>query len=486
VDFRAIRFGYKSAQAERRRDPALLDEGFYRKDGAVEGLLRGDNFLVLGYKGSGKSAIAEHIDIEARNDPDLFVELLQLRDFPFDDVPQLVPADTSEPVRTNLAWSILLLIKLLESLSKDPRVPGDLHPDYANVTSALQKLGLMPRRRFRDLVLKSREVNLSLALHESFGASIKQTYAESTLSMTHVRDRLQDVVCSASGPIRHVLVLDGLDEVFHDFERHYTTLASLIHEIEAINAALDEANSCAHVIVMCRTDIFERLPSPNVNKLRDFAVVLDWYQNPRQPQHSKLFELATHRARLSGYRGENLLLDYLPGTLQRKRGNGVNTFRFLLEHTRHTPRDFLQLLTHIQREARPGGNPSERAVFDGLRRYSIDYFLPELKDELGGYFDPPEVHECFQMIGGLRKREFSFAELADYAKSMRLGSRLDIREAIRVLFDCSAVGNVVYRPRPGGGSGTYFTFRNRNRNASVNLSEPLILHRGVWKALNLV
>jgi len=485
ISFEDIEFGYKSAEAERRNRPELLTEGFFERNQVIDDIADSSEYLVLGYKGSGKSTIAEHLSLNAQTDPELFVESVLLRDFPFEQVPEIVPGEIDITVRTNLAWSILLLLKLIESLLSDEGVSYEDGLTLGDLESDLRALNLLPKKRFRDLVLATREIDLSVELTKAVSASVSQTYKEPVVALSQVRDRLKEVLCNASTRSRHLLVIDGLDEVFSFTDATYQTLASLVHEVDALNNDFANAEACPKIVVLVRTDLFERLPSPNINKLRDYAIDLDWYDQPKRPDNSDLFRLAQHRAHVAGYAGHNVLRESLPPKLPRRYGDELDTHTFLLDHTRHTPRDFCQVLYHIQRAVR-GGRVREDDVFDGLREYSISYFLPEIKDELAGYFSPTQVETCFNVIGGLRKREFFLSDLEQYASESGYGGNVDLREAVRILFDCSAIGNIVRRPRGGRRrSGVYYTFRFRNRNASVNYHEGLILHRGVWKALNV-
>lgn len=488
VKFTDIKFGFKSAEAERRKLPALLLEGFFQRHAMIDGLIHGSEFLVLGYKGSGKSSIAEHLKLESNDRSDLFVESLLLRDFPYEQVPQIVEGDADISVRTNLAWSILLLLKIFESLTKDQAISfQDGGIQFGNLTKELRSMGLLPKRKFRDLVLVSREVNLSVELAKVVKGGIVGQYKEPVVVLSHIRDALKEMIRDAMTPNRHLIIIDGLDEIFTLFSSWFETIASLVHEIDSLNSYFEEAHSAPKIILLCRADIFERLPSPNINKLRDYAYILDWYHDPRDPEDSDLFELAHHRARLAGYRGMNVLAEALPESLYLDRPRPLNTYKFLLDHTRHTPRDFLQLLHYIQRAAKDRQLVSISNVLAGLRAYSIDYFLPELKDELAGYFDPKQIEACFGIIGGLRRRDFSLADLKEYSSKSGIGAGLDLEEAVRVLFDCSALGNIVIRPRgEEEDGGVFYTFRFRNRNASVNYGERLMLHRGVWKGFNIV
>jgi hypothetical protein len=145
-------------------------------------------------------------------------------------------------------------------------------------------------------------------------------------------------------------------------------------------------------------------------------------------------------------------------------------------------------LASIQHVARSSGTTGSKVTRDqiiaGLRHYSISYFLPEIKDELDGYLDTPSIEKVVASLAATRKREFSFAELTT-AAGLVDASQLDLEAIVRALFECSALG-VIQKRKGKQGNTTYFTFKYRNRNSSVAMNERFVLHRGVWKALNLV
>ena len=228
---------------------------------------------------------------------------------------------------------------------------------------------------------------------------------------------------------------------------------------------------------MCRTDLYERLPGPNKNKIRqDSAVNIDWYHDPRNPRESNLIRLANLRANFTDRSISDVFKLFFPTEVENR-----NTLTYLLDLTRHTPRDFLQLLKKIQQFS--GRTRLQRGqILSGVRSYSIEYFVPEIKDELVGYVAKDDIDLIMELFGSLRKRDFLFTELEQKAKEQSRFSNLVLSPIISALFECSAIGNVFNRP---GGS-TYYTFKFRNRHSSLNLDERLILHRGMWKALNLI
>lgn len=89
---------------------------------------------------------------------------------------------------------------------------------------------------------------------------------------------------------------------------------------------------------------------------------LDWYDNPREPEKSKLIELINLRARLVDPATQDVIAGFFPSHID----GGSSTRTTLLELTRHTPRDFLQLMVHIQNYASQG-SVSRGQALSGIR-----------------------------------------------------------------------------------------------------------------------
>jgi hypothetical protein len=61
--FADIEFGFADAEKESAENPALLLNAYLDETHLVDKALKGVPFLVLGYKGSGKTAIAERANL---------------------------------------------------------------------------------------------------------------------------------------------------------------------------------------------------------------------------------------------------------------------------------------------------------------------------------------------------------------------------------------------------------------------------------------
>lgn len=67
MDFRDIEFGRADAKEEGAEYPDLLINGYLDSTGVINLALNCSTFLFLGYKGSGKTALLEHIRLTSPN-----------------------------------------------------------------------------------------------------------------------------------------------------------------------------------------------------------------------------------------------------------------------------------------------------------------------------------------------------------------------------------------------------------------------------------
>jgi hypothetical protein len=476
-----IVFGKASAERESAENPDLLTKGFLDPFHLAHEARDGSKFLFLGYKGSGKSAIGEHLKLTADSDSQLFVSHLSLADFPFTPFSKLIEADSEPESKYPSAWSWLLLLQLLTSFSEDQGSNVHCDDELFYAFESLKEAGLIPSPNFNHLVNTSTKTSASMKL-AGVGAVFEKAYNGSSIDIPFFVVRLKLLAQRYKSSSRHLLILDGLDDILTQRGPQYESLAALIYEADRLNIMFTRDAIPAKIIILCRTDLFERLPNANKNKIRqDSAVHLDWYHDPRTPERSRLIELVNHRSSISFGYPLDIFKDFLPERVYRPKDLlGQDTRRILLDLTRHTPRDMISLMNHIQKFY-TRGRLSHDQLLSGARSYSVDYFVPEIKDELAGYFPPEDIDKTMVLLGALRKRDFTFSELAEQARVTKGSETVNLDLAAKLLFDCSAIGNVDVWP----GGTTYYTFKYRNRNSVLNLARRLILHKGMWKALNL-
>lgn len=477
MNFRDIKFGKTDAQIESLEYPQLLVDGYFNTTNIVERATDKTTFLFLGYKGSGKSALSEHLKL---SNSDCMVDQIRLKDFPYNSLGNILTGEAEKEVKIKVAWRWLLLAYVLNSLKDDSTANCTMPEDLNKAIDLLTQTGIFPLTSISNLVTKTTTSTFKASL-KAFSYE-RTTHRENTqVSFYYAIDYIKKLIGSFKENHNHLIVIDGLDEILTTRDIQYVAIASLINEVKDLNTFFLIHNITVKIIVLCRTDIFERLPDPNKNKIRqDCSFSFSWYNEGLDDQsHCDLVKLANLRTKMRFPRVNDMFDTFFP-----KRYKNKIIATALLEYTRHTPRDFLQLLNCIQSQCRQD-HVDYIAISNGLKLYSTEYFLPEIKDEMSGYIPADNIDEIINVFSVMRCREFEYKEFEALYRENPILSDLPIDNVLKLLFDCSAIGQKYPYKDGSNGNKTRITFKYRNRNSSIKKTDKFILHKGLWKALNI-
>ena len=473
MDFRNINFGRADAQEEGVEFPELLKDGYYDINNIVQQVCDTSKFLVLGYKGSGKSAFSEHLKLSAS--VGICVEQQSLKDFPYKMFSKIVAGSSEQEYKLKIAWRWLLLVQMLSSLIKDKDAKPTNIGQLNNLTVFLTQSGIFPLVNMSGIVLKTTSRTFQGTL-KNFSYSQTTNIENAQISFEWLIDYVKEVISNFTEMHQHYLIIDGLDDILTSREIQYQSIAALINEVKDLNLFFRKKDRPFKIIVLCRTDIFERLPDANKNKIRrDCSFTFSWYKEGEDSQKEcGLIDIMNLRGHLVYPQLENVIETFFP-----RKYHHNDIYSVLLEMTRHTPRDFMQLLICIQEHCETS-NVDEKALDEGIKIYSSDYFLPEIKDELAGYVQYKLIDPVVNVLSSFREREFSYLQVVNTFNDLQLSENID--SILNVLYDCSAIGHVYpYQ----NGKKTRVTFKYRNRNSSFQKGNRIILHKGLWKALNV-
>ena len=481
-DFRRFNFGYSDAGSEFRLAPKLLQDGYYDLGGIEDKVINSHEFLLLGYKGSGKSAIGARLRLLAKNSPALFsapppiiVDKLPLRDFK-----GVVPESIESHIRHRHAWELHLMVQIMAHIAEDGRAESKSKQEVTAAQKRLTKAGVIPQQPSSLKRFKATKLSTTAGMKNVLGvtAEFERSTDEGELQAWLVY--LRSVIRSFKSPRRHYIFIDGLDDLSLSREGRSRLLGGLLQATVSLNEEFLEHEAPIKIVVSCRTDLYNHLAIPQAGKIRrDYGLELNWYQNPRDVTVTHLVKLANLRARLIDSNCRDLFSEYFDPAI-----SGRRTLDFLLLQTRHTPRDLLQLLKIIQKHVNGPGKIDERDVLAGNGDYSQTYFVSEMKDALGTYFDEDQASRIKELLGTLRQRDFSYQDIQSRVESDARFKDLDLHRVITALFDGSFIGNVTSGGATGGGD-PYYRFKHRNPDASLVYEEPMQLHPGLWKTYNL-
>lgn len=475
MDFRKINFGKADAQEEGVEYPELLIDGYYEVNNIVKQVCDTSKFLILGYKGSGKSAFSEHLKLSASDN--LCVEQQSLKDFPYKMFSKIVAGESELEYKLKVSWRWLLLVQILSSLLKDEdaKQKNDVH--LGDLTNFLTQSGIFPLINMSGLVTKTTSRTFKANL-KNFSCSQTVKNENAQISFEWLIDYVKQVISNFVEMHNHYLIIDGLDDILTSREIQYLSIAALINEVKDLNLYFRKGGMPYKIIVLCRTDIFERLPDANKNKIRrDCSFIFSWYKEGEDSQKEcGLIDIINLRGRLVYRDLDDVIKKFFPNKY-----NNNDIYSTLLEMTRHTPRDFLQLLKSIQEHC-DSSMVDKKAIDEGIKLYSSDYFLPEIKDEMAGYIPYDKIDPIINILSSFREREFSYTQFLDLFNVLQPTDVFNADSILNVLYDCSAIGHAY--PYMNGRE-TRVTFKYRNRHSSFNKNNRIILHKGLWKALNV-
>lgn len=475
MDFKKINFGKADAHTEGESYPELLSKGYLNISSVADKAMNGNVFLFLGYKGSGKSSLSEHLRLQYGGD---VVDQQQLKDFPFKEFDKILDTD-DKVIRYKKLWSWILCVKVFGNLYADSSASIQSQEDLKKVINIFTQAGIFPVMKISSLVKKT--------VTDSVKATIKYlelSRTESSESVTVdielLTDYIKQLILSFKEESSHVMIIDDLDDILSPKGLQFGIITALINEVKELNRFFSLNYIPFKILVLCRTDMFERLPDPNKNKIKqDNSFNFTWYREGiDKSEDSDLIRLVNTRAKLVYPEIQDVFMSFFP-----ERYDNKMTYSALLDFTRHTPRDFIQLINHIQEQCHENTEKvSSKEIEKGIKEYSSEYFKQEISDEMAGYLPGPVIEGVFNALSSMRSRDFWYNEFQEKCRYNTKLKGFDLDEVMKVLYECSAIGHIYSYD---GGSTSRVTFKYRNRSSAFNPDDRIMLHKGLWKALNV-
>lgn len=468
---REVRFGDLDATQEAALEPELLLTGYFDFREAAYSIASCGAWLLLGPKGAGKSAVLEHLKLEWENRYDRFMTHWQLDTFPIQDVTKIDVGQGEGGQRAQAAWEFLLLLRLCESIDGD--AGRGYSADFENTLTQLRRAGYIGAD-VQTLVRRLARTSVSVDFKLLKGEAQWDQKAAGLPELTRaIRASLSSLRLSS----QHLVALDGLDQFFFEGGSGWESLSGLIDAIASVNRLLMGLHLPASVVATLRSDHFDALNSQNSNKLKSYTVYLDWSAGGIGAQNN-LWALVSKKAAVSRPEVTDVVRQYLASQMDKPAFPSVA--EFLLSYTRLLPRDMIAMMGYVQAEHPGSAQVNEREAVAAASRYSEEYFVGEIMNNLSGVLKGSEAHKIASFRDALRSapsRLFSF----DYLRSELEGELepAQIKELLRRMFETGGVG--VSNPLGSGGRYTDFIFR-RVSGAAFTHRYDFLLHDALTRA----
>lgn len=114
------KFGYADAQKELDREPEIFEQAFYDPHDYLKELIDGYKYLIVGRKGTGKSAYSSKLQKISKEETDLVVKQIKLNDFQFTTFKKCnIDSDIVGNNKYNVPWKIILLTNICKIFYDD-------------------------------------------------------------------------------------------------------------------------------------------------------------------------------------------------------------------------------------------------------------------------------------------------------------------------------------------------------------------------------
>lgn len=444
----------------------------------VNQIKNGKKTFIIGRKGSGKTSIAQHLC--SFHDSKSFAHTLSFKNFPFNILYSLENTrEYTSPNQYISIWKYLIYTYICKLMIKNENINLEIRNKLAqlytdNSSTALNKL--IEKWTSKDFGLE--------IMGCGFNFSREKDHSNTTWFDN--LEILEQVILEFCDDSKYFIVFDELDEDYKNFAskteeiRYKSMITSLFKCIYDIRAKFDNEGLHIYPVAFLRSDIYDQITYSDKNKWYENTINLEW-------STEKIQKMLAHRIcvayKCSSKDFENawkLLFSTNKVPMGYQKRKELSIYSYIERSTEMRPRDFIQYIKECVQIAKVRGiHPiTPQIVKDADDEFS-EYLKRETIDEI--YAVLPEIHEIFGILSTIRKQHFNFEEFnKEYNKLIAQGDipSGDVKKVLLKLFDSGVIGNV-----PSIRTKAIFKFSEHSPR--FNFNENMIIHRGLFKALQI-
>lgn len=452
---------------------------FYELRG-VEEVQKGKKAYVIGRKGAGKTAIAEHI--RSLSGPKVFIRSLSFKNFPFNDLYKLNDNSYTAPSQYKTIWKYIIYSSICSMMCENEVIDNQIRSELD------RHFNLDVERGLARSLTKISDISGGFTIFGSgANGSTKKVVVPNDATWQDRVDILERIIVNYLDDSEYYVVFDELDEDYKDVvdasvsKKYLELLIGLFKATQDVRRLL-RRNFNILPLIFLRSDIYELLYDNDKNKWRDFALDLTWSEP--NLRHLLAFRLSRAQIEDGPILTFNEVIDELFTTDTTRAGGARrqrHVFAYILAHTLRRPRDVISYLRECASFALSNGSGkiSPSHFSDVNRAYSLR-LRQEFVDEMQGAV--PEIDKIFNLLSRMRKQIFSFREFeTQFDRSIRsneLDPDLDFKTICRILFHYSSIGN-----QPSQRSAKIFQYIYPN--AVINFDERAVIHPGLLQSLQI-
>lgn len=439
----------------------------------VEAILSGSKNYIIGRKGTGKTAISEFI-LTKGNQEEIYCEKLSFKNFPFNDLYELTNKKYTPPNQYITLWKYLIYSVICRLMLKNNKINSQVR-DSLSLSYSTDPITNLP-------VIISCWTNSDFRIENGTQQTINLSWIEKV-------NILENIIQKNLDNSNYYIIFDELDEDYRDiknieeFKPYNNLVTSLFKAVQDIKSIFRFSNLKIHPVIFLRDDIYNLIKDPDKNKWSDFKIEIDWDENKMKRliafRISKAISLTQDV--LSFHKAWELIFHRSAVQMGDQGRKQMHTFDFIARSTQMRPRDFIKYIQACAEDTyfnhRPFIYPETIKQVD--KAFS-NYLKAEIEDEIQALI--PDIPQVFQVLSQIRKWNFTIPEFKTaYNIYLESGTikESNVDYVLQTLFNFSVIGN---QPKQK----LIQFFRYKNKEARINFNENIVVHRGLFKALQIM
>jgi ABC-type oligopeptide transport system ATPase subunit len=452
---------------------------FYHVD-EVDTIARGSAAYVIGRKGTGKTAIAEYL--LRLNRFDTFSEKATFKNFPFNELYGLSNSAYTNPNQYITFWKYLIYSLVCKMMVRNEAVDLETRQVLERVYSPA------PLKALSKWISRWTANDFSLTVMGTGGKiGLKETKSEQ--SWPDRIEILEEIIARHATVAKYYVVFDELDEDYKNmtdpkhYQQYTDLLTGLFKAVQDVKSVFKDQRMQILPVVFLRDDIYTVLMDSDKTKWDDFKIDLEW--NRESIKRLLAFRL-TRAADESAKNSKSFPTAWFDFFVNKEMDLGhahhrkISIFEYISRNTQLRPRDYIKYLQTCASETSDTANTVSTDVVKRVSKTFSNHLKKEIIDEIHGIV--PDIRAVLNIISQIRKQTFTIEDFTrEYNSQVALGliKDKDVAFVLNVLFNFSVIGN-----QPSQKNVT--VFRYENKDAQLNFREKLVVHRGLYNALQIL
>lgn len=475
-----VEFGSSDAETELIRSPQIFDKAFFDPHNYIDELVNGYKFIVSGRKGDGKSAYLAKLKRLAEEEDSLETIGISLERLNSKFFEKFTDQDLVGGKRYVPMWKCILLLELVKYI--ESRGFQIQRPNYVSLVEALNKMGLLHGDSVEETITKLDATDISISVCDwvSYGRHLEKEVVIRGANQIYTV-LAEELRCAYIGNKKFRMVIDGLDDILRSKEFSIEIITGLLRAANEINNFFSKKALDFKIIILIRSDILDKCRDPDISKIKFASQVNLSWKPSSTPYDSDLAKLILARFQMQ----ENcksfyeIWITYFPSQVDEK-----DSLSYMLENTLYKPRDLLMFFSFAKEMIGADNRHLDEYEFKQLlKKYSEDYFVIHMQDELTGFLPDEAINELQSVISKIGSRRFSYKIFAEeMSKHEEFGDVLP-ENVLKLLFERGYIGQ--YRKRPDHPKEEFLFQTHINPSERYEKEDDCLLHRGLTRAFGV-